>query len=373
MLDASIPHQKWITVDHYERAPKRYRWKQDTDPLKFKESLTSTSCTSTLEKIMSKQCNNKADVDEINSLLVKTMQDAADILSLSQKLQSKASRKLNAKEPWYDEELSTLKRKINRHSRWLCKYPQNSTLRESLFRTRKEYKTLTRKKKSTFIEVIINKKVEDDRHISWECFKDLKAINKNDQELDIFDMVNFVQFFKELYSSSQLGPETIATFETNNNLLADTENMLNRDIDMEELRTCIRKLKSGKAAAEDRIINEFAKNSNDNVLTAYLKVFNECLKHGHYPWNTAIVTPIHKKGNLYDPNNYRAIAVGSCIGKLFSSILLDCMVRFRTENSPNPPNRLGFCAEARTADHIFTLDTCIQKYVKKQKKGTLIG
>ena len=84
---------------------------------------------STLEKIMSKQCNNKADVDEINSLLVKTLQDAADILSLSQKLQSKASRKLNAKEPWYDEELSTLKRKINRHSRWLCKYPQNSTQR----------------------------------------------------------------------------------------------------------------------------------------------------------------------------------------------------------------------------------------------------
>ena len=72
-------------------------------------------------------------------------------------------------------------------------------------------------------------------------------------------MVNFVLFFKELYSPSQLGPETIATFEINNNLLADTESMLNRDIDMEELRTCIRKLKSGKAATEDRIINEFAK------------------------------------------------------------------------------------------------------------------
>ena len=44
------------------------------------------------------------------------------------------------------------------------------------------------------------------------------------------------------------------------------------------------------------------------------------------------------------------------------------MVRFRTENLPNPPNQLGFCAEARTADHIFTPDTCIQKYVTKQKK-----
>ena len=78
-----ITHQKWITEEHYERAPKRYRWKHDTDPMKFKESLTSTSCTSTLEKIMNKLCNNKADVEEINSLLVKTLQDAADTVSLT--------------------------------------------------------------------------------------------------------------------------------------------------------------------------------------------------------------------------------------------------------------------------------------------------
>ena len=84
--------------------------------------------------------------------------------------------------------------------------------------------------------------------------------------------------------------------------------------------------------------------------------------------NTAVVTPIHKKGDIYDTNNYRAIAVGSCIGKLFSSILLERLHKFRAGNSPNPSNQLGFCAEARTVDHILTMDTCIQKYVKKHRK-----
>ena len=32
--------------------------------------------------------------------------------------------------------------------------------------------------------------------------------------------------------------------------------------------------------------------------------------------NTSLVTPLHKKGSLYDPDNYSAIAVASNIGKL---------------------------------------------------------
>ena len=144
--------------------------------------------------------------------------------------------------------------------------------------------------------------------------------------------------------------------------------MLNREIYMEELKTCIKKLKTGKAPAEDQVLNEFAKSANNEVLTAYLKVFNECLNHGHYSWNTAVVTPIHKKGDIYDPNNYRALAVGSGIGKLFSSILLERLHKFRAENAPNPSNQLGFCTEARTVDHILMIDTCIQKYVKKHRK-----
>ena len=98
-----------------------------------------------------------------------------------------------------------------------------------------------------------------------------------------------------------------------------------------------------------------------------LKFFNECLNHGYYPWNTSIATPIHKKGNIYDPKNYRAIAVGSSLGKLYSSIMLERLLQFLQEEAKNPPNQLGFCREAQTADHILTLDTCIQNYVKNNK------
>ena len=36
--------------------------------------------------------------------------------------------------------------------------------------------------------------------------------------------------------------------------------------------------------------------------------------------------------------------------------------------NPDTPNQLGFCKGAQTADHILTLSTCIEKYVKVEKK-----
>ena len=55
--------------------------------------------------------------------------------------------------------------------------------------------------------------------------------------------------------------------------------------------------------------NEYLKASDDNLLRSVL--FNECLDKGIYPWNTTIITPLHKKGDTYNPDNYRAIAVAA--------------------------------------------------------------
>jgi len=97
-------------------------------------------------------------------------------------------------------------------------------------------------------------------------------------------------------------------------------------------------------------------------------LLNNCLDNATYPWGSSLVTPIHKKGNVHDPNNYRAIAVASNLGKLFSSILLRRLIEFRKVGNPDTMNQLGFCKGAQTSDHILTLKTCISKYVTKQKR-----
>ena len=62
-------------------------------------------------------------------------------------------------------------------------------------------------------------------------------------------------------------------------------------------------LKKGKAVSEDLILNELFISLDEPMPTAVLNVFNHCLTLDTYPWTTSLVTPLHKKENVYDPND----------------------------------------------------------------------
>ena len=212
----------------------------------------------------------------------------------------------------------------------------------------------------------INEDILKDGHISWKDFNKLKDSNKEEPVLDLFDIENFYNFFKNLYKTKTV-PKELVQQNDESEIIIDTE-ILNKDIDQDEMKKGIKCLQNGKAAGIDLILNEFLKTSTDEVVKLIQKLFNECLKFGVYPWNTTIVTPLHKKGCPHDPDNYRAIAVGSNLGKLFSNILLSRLLEFRAVHCPESLNQRGFCKGAQTSDHIFTLNTCIEKYVKVQRK-----
>ena len=81
--------------------------------------------------------------------------------------------------------------------------------------------------------------------------------------------------------------------------------------------------------------------------------------------NTALITPIHKKGCTGDPNNYWAITVDSNLGKLFLGILLDRLMTFRTTFCPDTVNQLGFVKDVQTSEDTFALRTWISQYAWK--------
>lgn len=121
-------------------------------------------------------------------------------------------------------------------------------------------------------------------------------------------------------------------------------NTLNRPFTENEMNDAIKKLKLNKSVSSDLISNEMIRHTSAPFRKVILRLFNGCLTIGVYPWNTSITSPLHKKGDKEDPDNYRAITLGSCLGKLFSSMLLDRLINFRKSICPDPPSQLGFCA-----------------------------
>ncbi|KAK9817444.1 hypothetical protein WJX74_007421 [Apatococcus lobatus] len=68
-----------------------------------------------------------------------------------------------------------------------------------------------------------------------------------------------------------------------------------------------------------------------------------------------LVTPIHKKGCSLDPANYRPIAVGEPLYKLYTTILDDRLVRGSEEHGLCSPAQAGFRPGKSTAHHLFAL------------------
>ena len=181
-------------------------------------------------------------------------------------------------------------------------------------------------------------------------------------------MYNFCKFFKNLYGKPTMTKEQLSKLipSKQRDDINHLQELLDNYISSDELDAAIKQLKLGKAVGEDLVANEFLKASKATTRNTICHLFNESLRIGIYPWNNSLITPIHKKGDIYDPNNYRAIAVASNLGKLFALILLERLITYRASANPDTANQRGFVKNAQTNDHILTLSTCINKYINPE-------
>ena len=85
-------------------------------------------------------------------------------------------------------------------------------------------------------------------------------------------------------------------------------------------------------------------------------LFNKILCFSVFPnaWKTSYVVPIPKKGNKYDPDNYRGLTLSNSLCKLFCKILNARIMNYMMERGIVCKNQLGFIKGKRTSDHVFT-------------------
>ena len=82
---------------------------------------------------------------------------------------------------------------------------------------------------------------------------------------------------------------------------------------------------------------------------------------------------MYKGGGSDDPDNYRGISIGSCLAKLYSTVLylriLDVNEKFQLINN----KQIGFLKGFRTADHLLVLDTIINEVVHKHRQKLFVA
>ena len=144
---------------------------------------------------------------------------------------------------------------------------------------------------------------------------------------------------------------------------------LNCGISVGEVTEALALMKNGKAAGVDGISAEFLRHSTDPrivdsmsaLVTPLTHLFNNVFT-GEYPaqWAICTVTPVPKKGDPQDPNNYRGIAVSTAIAKLFSLVVYLRMDSWAEDTKRRAAGQAGFRNGRSTTDGIFVLQHCIE-------------
>ncbi|RYE04530.1 MAG: reverse transcriptase family protein [Rickettsiaceae bacterium] len=102
------------------------------------------------------------------------------------------------------------------------------------------------------------------------------------------------------------------------------------------------------------------------ILTSFL---NACFMQGRLPscMSSALVTPIHKKGAVADPANYRPIAVGEPLYRLYTIILNARLVAWSEEHGLRSPVQAGFRPRQSAIHHLFALRHFIDRAILQRR------
>ena len=358
----------------YEPAPTRYIFNDENKENFFAAQATPSSVDTLaniqteLDSLNNNEINNCSRKSQLRSINDKFSQHLRSVASDCFTQTKHKNDKLKPNNPWFNWKARAAKRELRKATTATENFSTSDFIRCNYYLVKGSYKRIISQSKHEFLSKM-NKDIENGKVLNWQAFKKLKQQKQEKTDFDSHDMESFETFFSKLYSDrhntipNELKQEFLneADIINENSTCPET---LNKTITINEVDSAIKSVKTGKASSTDMISNEILKALDLKHRTLLTNIFNACLNNSVYPWNCSIISPLHKKGNKSDPDNYRAVAVSSVIGKLFSTILLERLLEFRSKYCPDPPNQLGFTKKAQTYDHILTMKTISSKYGK---------
>ena len=150
---------------------------------------------------------------------------------------------------------------------------------------------------------------------------------------------------------------------------------LNQPLTLAEVETALHSLHNGRSAAMLGYTSELLRYAQlpatpevpapPHLLAPCLLVlFNAAFSTGQVPlsWKSSLVTPIFKKGDATDTANYRPIAVGEPIGRLYASILASCLVKYTEAQQLRSPTQAGYRPQLGTMHQAFALQHVVDKH-----------
>ena len=123
-----------------------------------------------------------------------------------------------------------------------------------------------------------------------------------------------------------------------------SEVFISTKITISEVRRAISDLSLEPSHGEDGIMSRIIWQSSDAIAPRLAALFNTSLNEGIFldTWKTVIVTPVLKKDDIYDMNNYRPVSLLNLISKVFEKIVCRQLTKYLKRRELLSSSQHGF-------------------------------
>jgi hypothetical protein len=221
----------------------------------------------------------------------------------------------------------------------------------------------------------------------WRCFAEQPPANPLD------DVSAWTGYFRQLYTANCSGLYYQQSFDAHlrhhghfftpaSDAAVSRAQCLNAPVTVAEVECALNVMQSHKSPGVDGIPAEALSmavvgqgDQQQYLLAPYLAHLFTLVLHGQFPagWGVGALAPVPKpKGDPTIRDDYRGIAVGSSVGKLYSLVLLARMNTWAESHGMRAAGQCGFRTGRGTTDDVFVLQHIIEKS-KLQRKPLYVA
>lgn len=178
------------------------------------------------------------------------------------------------------------------------------------------------------------------------------------------------EVLNDFFSSQNSIDETNASIPESHFDLNPNQTIASIQLSPSEVETCLKSLKTGKAAGPDAINNRILKELSSPLSSPLCDLFNYSLSTGHFPeaWKEANITPIYKKNDSSDPSNYRPISLLSAVGKVLEKLVHKYVFNFFRDNEIITTLQSGFVPGDSTVNQLLDIYNTFCKALDEGKE-----
>ena len=153
--------------------------------------------------------------------------------------------------------------------------------------------------------------------------------------------------------------------------LEGREDVLEGGITVDECGKAIKALKIGKAIGDDRIANQLLREGGVKLWEAVTVIMEQIRQEEWIPesWKGERVTLLHKGKSRLSLDNYRGIAIGSNMCKVFTRIIRSRVQTIAEENGILGEMQNGFRKGRSANDNLLVLRHLIERSQRKGRRG----